>query len=184
MNVDDAREYARMKHGQQRRRGALAFDHVRDVVANLEGFGVTDTVVFCSGWLHDIMEDTNTNYDDIRDGFGREVADCVAALSKDNRLPRDGRERQYASQLRRAPWQAQVVKIADILANLQDLADSDGSPAKLEKKALRLRSYAQAVRGGITRDRLPGIRSAGRRLDVLLDACGLEPMGLGAAKPA
>ena len=176
---DAAQEYARKKHGQAMRRNAPAIDHVQSVVSNLRAAGVGDPAIICAGWLHDTIEDGDTDYDDIYDQFGRDVADCVSALSKDKRLPKEERDRQYADQLTKAPWQAQVVKLADILANLQSIADTGQSTAKLQKKAAKLRSYLLAIRSGITPSRVPGLPAIQKRLDLLLMLHGLEPVPLG-----
>lgn len=176
---DAAQEYARKKHGQTMRRNAPAIDHVQSVVSNLRAAGVGDPAIICAGWLHDTIEDGDTDYDDIYDQFGRDVADCVSALSKDKRLPKEERDRQYADQLTKAPWQAQVVKLADILANLQSIADTGQSTAKLQKKAAKLRSYLLAIRSGITPSRVPGLPAIQKRLDLLLMLHGLEPVPLG-----
>ncbi len=174
-----AQEYARKKHGQAMRRNAPAIDHVQSVVSNLRAAGVDDSTIICAGWLHDTIEDGDTDYDDIYDQFGRDVADCVSVLSKDKRLPKEERDRQYADQLAKASWQAQVVKLADILANLQSIADTGQSTAKLQKKATKLRSYLLAIRGGITPSRVPGLPTIQKRLDLLLMLHGLEPVPLG-----
>ena len=171
-----AQEYARKKHDQTMRRNAPAIEHVRSVVSNLQAAGVDDSTVICAGWLHDTIEDSDTDYDDIYDQFGKDVADCVSVLSKDKRLPKEERDRQYVDQLSRAPWQAQVVKLADILANLQSIADAGYSTTKLQKKATKLRSYLLAIRSGITPTRVPRLPTIQKRLDLLLMLHGLEPV--------
>ena len=176
MMEDAAQEYAQRKHGQQMRRDVLAIDHVRAVVDNLRNAGVDDSTVICAGWLHDTIEDTDTDYDDIYKQFGRDVADGVAVLSKDRRLPKEERDLQYAAQLRKASWQAQVVKMADIAANLQSIADAGQSTPKLRKKATKLRSYLLAIRSGITQERVPELPAVQDRLDSLLMRHGLEPV--------
>src|SRR5262245_47291713 len=48
-------------------------------------FGVSDPRVLTAAVLHDTIEDTTTDYDDVAARFGEEVASWVAALSKDKR---------------------------------------------------------------------------------------------------
>src|SRR5436853_7554517 len=55
-------------------------------------FGFDDPRMLAAALLHDTIEDTNTDYDDIADEFGRDVARWVAALTKETRLPDDERE--------------------------------------------------------------------------------------------
>src|SRR5262245_22521267 len=46
-------------------------------------FGIDDPKVLTAAMLHDTIEDTPTDYDDVLDRFGPEVAGWVAALTKD-----------------------------------------------------------------------------------------------------
>ncbi|MFT5469633.1 MAG: (p)ppGpp synthase/HD superfamily hydrolase [Verrucomicrobiales bacterium] len=87
-------------------------------------FGIEDPVALCAALLHDTIEDTTTDYDDLRDDFGSEVADAVAALTKDMRLPDEVREPSYDEQLAAASWQARLVKLADVYDNVCDAYDS------------------------------------------------------------
>src|SRR5262249_44303552 len=64
-------------------------------------FGIDDTRVLTAAVLHDTIEDTTTDYDDLREQFGDEVASWVAALSKDKRRHEDMREQAYTAELAR-----------------------------------------------------------------------------------
>src|SRR5262249_47035461 len=83
-------------------------------------FGIDDPRVLTAAVLHDTLEDTTTDYDDLREQFGDEVASWVAALSKDMRRPEDEREKEYTAELARSAWQVQVCKLADVFDNLLD----------------------------------------------------------------
>lgn len=170
--------YAEQKHGITRRRGGLAIDHVRKVVGNLLEMGVQDQRVVCAAWLHDTIEDTDANYDGIRSEFGKDVADMVSSLSKDNRLPRDMRIVEYVERLGRAAPGAKTVKLADILANLESMTGSGADVAKACRKAVQLRRYLLAVSSGISPN-LPGLAGVQARLDALLGMHGLEPVDMG-----
>lgn len=102
---------------------------VRDV------FGCEDEHVVAGALLHDTIEDTAADYDEIRAGFGEEVASIVAAMTKDMRLPERLREPAYDEQLRKADWRARLVKLADTFDNLCDVFDADLS--KVIQKAER-----------------------------------------------
>src|SRR6516164_8624025 len=58
-------------------------------------FGVSDPRVLTAAVLHDTVEDTTTDFDDVAEHFGAEVASWVAALSKDKRLGEEEREEKY-----------------------------------------------------------------------------------------
>src|SRR6266702_1696056 len=49
-------------------------------------FGVDDASVLTAAVLHDTIEDTTTDFDDLAERFGATVAGWVAILSKDKRL--------------------------------------------------------------------------------------------------
>jgi (p)ppGpp synthase/HD superfamily hydrolase len=83
-------------------------------------FGIQDPTALMAGALHDTIEDTTTDYDDLNKRFGPEVARWVALLSKDSRLEEGERERLYREQLAAAPWQVKVCKLADIFDNALD----------------------------------------------------------------
>ncbi len=84
-------------------------------------FACDDPVALCTALLHDTIEDTATDYDDIESAFGEAVAVCVAAMTKNMLLREDIRERDYDARLAAAPWQARMVKLADVFDNACDL---------------------------------------------------------------
>lgn len=83
-------------------------------------FGCEDPAVLAAALLHDTIEDTTTDYDDLASQFGATVADLVAALTKNASLPKDKREAQYDAQLAAADWRARLLKLADTYDNLID----------------------------------------------------------------
>ncbi|MBI3327271.1 MAG: bifunctional (p)ppGpp synthetase/guanosine-3',5'-bis(diphosphate) 3'-pyrophosphohydrolase [Nitrospinae bacterium] len=69
--------------------------------------------------LHDVIEDTDATYEQVKAGFGEAVANGVFALSKDKAL---AKHLQLADSLRRIRQQRQavwMVKLADRITNLQ-----------------------------------------------------------------
>lgn len=70
--------------------------------------------------LHDVVEDTKYNYEDIKQQFGQQVADGVLALTKNEKL--SGKEAQIKDSLQRIklqPKEVWMVKLADRICNLQ-----------------------------------------------------------------
>src|SRR6516165_2969152 len=86
---------ARAHQGQLRKDGRTPYaSHVfRVCLIVRQIFGVDDTSVLMAAALHDTVEDTTTDYDDLKDEFGAEIAGWVADLSKDKRLPDAEREK-------------------------------------------------------------------------------------------
>jgi guanosine-3',5'-bis(diphosphate) 3'-pyrophosphohydrolase len=110
---------------------------VRDV------FGISDPQVLMAAVLHDTIEDTTTDFDDLAEHFGAEVAAWVASLSKDKRLPEDKREAAYCQELADSPWQVQACKLADIFDNLMD--SSTMPPARRARTLANARRYIDAL---------------------------------------
>lgn len=113
-------------------------------------FGVTDLETLTAAMLHDTIEDTTTDHDDLSERFGARVADYVAALSKDKRLPEDRREEQYHESLAAAPAAVQLCKLADVYDNL---LDSEGmEPAARRKKIEKAREAVKRFETNLSRD--------------------------------
>lgn len=69
--------------------------------------------------LHDCIEDTAVTYENVLANFGKEVADGVLALTKNENLPKEERMRDSLERLLKQPKQVQLVKLADRITNLQ-----------------------------------------------------------------
>lgn len=118
---------------------------VRDV------FGCEDQIALAAAFLHDTIEDTTTDYDDLAELFGTRVADCVAALTKNPTLPEPVREPAYDQGLAAAPWQARLVKLADVYDNFHDAIDTWG-PTKIPGKNYERAARALALAEGSAKD--------------------------------
>lgn len=130
---------ARLHQGQVRKDGRTPYiSHpFRVALTAREVFGVSDEHVLAAALLHDTIEDTTADFDDIADAFGPEVAQIVAAVTKDMRLPEPAREPAYDEGLRAADWRAHVVKLADQFDNLSNALDDELDPAKFLEKCRR-----------------------------------------------
>ncbi len=129
-------------------------EHPRAVMAILRHeLGVADAGALAAALLHDTIEDTRTDYDDLAARFGRRVAEFVAALTKDKRLPEPRREREYFARLARSPLPVKLCKIADTIHNLRD-ANPEKRPKALLKARRLLRTFARS-------------RGAARAVDLL-----------------
>ena len=151
----DAENFAKEKHQHQTRDDPNIpyWKHLEKVVENLRNFGITDETILCAGWLHDTIEDTDTDYDDI-EKFDGGIADIVATVTKDTRMVKGNREISYCKQLKEGTWQAQIVKLADILANLKDLEFSTFSDSKRKEMAKNKLEYYDAIKIGLTKNKL------------------------------
>ncbi len=105
-------------------------------------FGCADEATLAAAVLHDTIEDTTTDYEDLEEAFGREVADLVAALTKNAALPEADREPDYDSRLARSDWRARLIKLADCYDNLCDAA-RPATPEKVREKCRRALALAR-----------------------------------------
>jgi guanosine-3',5'-bis(diphosphate) 3'-pyrophosphohydrolase len=136
---------ARAHHGQMRKDGRTPYvSHVLRVCTIVRTiFGFDDQRMLTAAVLHDTIEDTTADFDDIEQNFSQEIAEWVALLSKDKRLPESKREEVYMKGLQRAPWQVQICKLADIYDNLLDSAQL--APERRGHTYERLRGYIEAL---------------------------------------
>jgi len=128
-DIQDAAAFAARAHdGQYRKDGATPYvSHVfRVCLVVRDLFGFDDPRMLIAAILHDTIEDTTTDFDDIEKRFGQEIATWVSYLTKDKRLADVDRERDYVDRLKQAPWQVQVCKLADIFDNLSDIGNLPG----------------------------------------------------------
>jgi (p)ppGpp synthase/HD superfamily hydrolase len=166
--VFEAAAFAARAHKHQLRKDKETpyFSHpVRVCLVVRQVFGFDDPRMLAAALLHDTIEDTTTDCDDLLERFGPEVAKWVAALSKDARLPNDEREAAYRKQLADSDWQAKVIKLADQYDNLGDCAYLDVRGRK--KTAKKVRSYVNAVRHGLPPEGQKAVRLVEERLAKL-----------------
>src|SRR5262245_27903197 len=140
---------ARAHQGQLRKDGRTPYvSHVfRVSLIVRQLFGVEDSAVLTAAVLHDVIEDTNTDFDNLEEQFGREIAGWVSALSKDKRLPEAEREKAYEDQLAQSPWQVKICKLADVYDNLMD---SVHMPAEKQARTIRnAHRYLEALKSNL-----------------------------------
>jgi guanosine-3',5'-bis(diphosphate) 3'-pyrophosphohydrolase len=148
--VFDAAAFAARAHRHQLRKDQETpyVSHVfRVCLVVRQVFGFDDSTMLATALLHDTIEDTATDCDDIVERFGPVVAGWVATLTKDMRLPHEEREAAYIAALASAPWQVKVCKLADVYDNLSDCAHF--RPAGRRRTCQKSRTYLDAVRDGL-----------------------------------
>jgi guanosine-3',5'-bis(diphosphate) 3'-pyrophosphohydrolase len=157
--------FAAHKHRDQRRKDPQASPYINhpialaDVLVN-EG-GVTDAEVLCAALLHDTVEDTATTHEELVDAFGARIARIVAEVTDDPALPKAERKRRQVELAPHLSREAKLVKLADKLCNLRDVAERP--PAKWD--LARRREYFDWARQVID-----GLRGTHARLEAAFDA--------------
>jgi GTP diphosphokinase / guanosine-3',5'-bis(diphosphate) 3'-diphosphatase len=122
-----AYHYARAMHeGQKRRSGEEYITHPVAVATNLASLGL-GTATLLAALLHDTVEDTRASLEDIREGFGDEVALLVDGVTKLDRIQTESKQEQQAETLRKMvvamarDIRVLVIKLADRMHNMQTL---------------------------------------------------------------
>jgi guanosine-3',5'-bis(diphosphate) 3'-pyrophosphohydrolase len=143
--LDAASFASRAHHGQMRKDGKTPYvSHVfRVCLVARDVFGFDDHRVLITALLHDTIEDTTTDFDDIEERYGQEIARWVAFLTKNKAMPDEERERDYIERLLQAPWQVQACKLADVFDNLSDLGQLP--PDRRQHSLERAESYIKAL---------------------------------------
>jgi (p)ppGpp synthase/HD superfamily hydrolase len=79
---------------------------------------VTEELI-CAGWLHDVLEDSSVNYNDIKKIFGVFVAELVyGCTSEKGRTRKERFSDKFYAELREIPY-AFFIKACDRLANME-----------------------------------------------------------------
>jgi (p)ppGpp synthase/HD superfamily hydrolase len=119
---------AAWKHAGQFRKGegeTPYIHHPIEVAAILAEVGdISDIEVLQAAVLHDTVEDTATTSDELETHFGSRVCSIVLEVTDDKLLKKDERK---AAQIAHAPHLtkgAQVLKLADKISNVHDVAFS------------------------------------------------------------
>jgi len=137
----DALQFAAHKHRDQRRKDLESSPYINHPIAlaNVlwrEG-GVQQAEVISAALLHDTIEDTDTTEAELRQRFGKKVAGIVAEVTDDKSLDKAVRKRLQVEHAPHLSREAKLVKLADKISNLRDMA---ASPPKTWPKS-RVREY-------------------------------------------
>jgi (p)ppGpp synthase/HD superfamily hydrolase len=114
-----AKRYAVRAHGDQKYGDEFPYAlHLQAVESVLLRFGIFDEDLRVAAWLHDVLEDTDAEYEDLVTFFGREIADIVAALTEPKGGNRKWRHAQTYPRIAQN-YKSVLVKVADRIANVE-----------------------------------------------------------------
>ena len=174
--LENAELFAKSKHaGKLKKSGITYSNHLENVVSRLKSLGVIDEEVLCAGWLQDILEDTDTSFDELFEKFGRRIAvltlsltktkfvidtddDSTLSLTKKRTIPEKQRQKEYAVKIKESEIDAKLIKLCDISANLSDLKNYKASKSKIMRQIRQNRYHLILIKNGLIDNPNPKIQ--------------------------
>lgn len=112
--------------GQKRDSGEDYFTHCVEVAKILNSLKLDEKAI-AAGLLHDVLEDTEISYEDLRKEFGNEIADLVEGVTKINILGKRSFRTNNVETIRKmlisasSDIRVMLIKLADRLHNMRTL---------------------------------------------------------------
>ena len=168
--LENAELFAKSKHaGKLKKSGTTYSIHLENVVNRLKSLGVIDEEILCTGWLQDILEETDTSFDELFEKFGRRIAvltlsltktkfiididdDSTLSLTKKRAIPEKQRQKEYSVRIKESDTDAKLIKLCDISANLGDLKKQKISKTKKRRILKKFRYYLSIIEKDLTKD--------------------------------
>lgn len=120
--IRQAREFSLKAHSTQVYGKIYPYyKHLEDVYNVLIRFGFNETNhlnLLIASFLHDVIEDTNTSYSDIKKEFGVEIAEIVFCMSDEMGRNRKEKKEKTYPKIRSNP-DSVILKVADRIANAE-----------------------------------------------------------------
>jgi len=168
--LSDALAFATDRHKNQFRKGLGKIPYINHPIAVLKllsEFGETDIDLLVSALLHDVIEDTTKNEQEIKKlsgiilkKFGENVLLTVLEVSDNKSLPVEERKRLQVIHTPNLSERAKKLKIADKICNILDIKNNPPVNWPLERK-LRYLDWAKQV--------VAGAKGLNKKLDQYFD---------------
>jgi guanosine-3',5'-bis(diphosphate) 3'-pyrophosphohydrolase len=147
----DALRFSADKHRDQRRKDSRKtpyINHPIEVTQLLwEVGGVRDIRVLLAAILHDTLEDTDTQPEEISVRFGEQVLSLVLEVTDDKELTKGERKRLQIETAPDKSYGAKLIKLADKASNIRNLVTMPPSNWSLQRRQEYLLWTEQVVAG-------------------------------------
>ena len=161
--LENAELFAKSKHAGKLNESGISYsNHLENVVSRLKSLGVVDQDVLCAGWLQDILEHTDTSFDELFEKFGRRIStlilsltktklvidtndDSTLSLTKKITVSKKQRQKEYGIKIKESEIDAKLIKLCDISTNLGNLKNQVISKTKKRRILKELRYYTVII---------------------------------------
>ena len=161
--LENAELFAKSKHAGKLNESGVSYSiHLENVVSRLKSLGVVDQDVLCAGWLQDILEYTDTSFDELFEKFGRKIStlilsltktklvidtsdDSTLSLTKKITVSKKQRQKEYGIKIKESEIDAKLIKLCDISTNLGNLKNQVISKTKKRRILKELRYYTVII---------------------------------------
>lgn len=151
-NSAAALKYAVKAHeGQFRSDGTPYVKHPERVAAFVQKFKKSHNLdaLISAAYLHDTIEDTDTTHEDLQKMFGGLIASLVKELTSDaEKVKSMGKDEYLADKMTKMSSWALVIKLADRLDNVKDIAT-----AKTPEWRRKYRAETEKILSRLEKDR-------------------------------
>ena len=123
-----AAHFAAKKHRDQRRKDKHASPyiiHPISVALAIAQIGrVDDPEILAAALLHDTLEDTKTEPEELEAEFGKKVCEYVLDVTDDKTLPKDERKSRQIEHAKKISKGAALIKLGDKISNVTDVINN------------------------------------------------------------
>ena len=161
--LENAELFAKSKHAGKLNESGVSYSiHLENVVSRLKSLGVVDQDTLCAGWLQDILEYTDTSFDELFEKFGRKIStlilsltktklvidtsdDSTLSLTKKRTVSKKQRQKEYGIKIKESEMDVKLIKLCDISTNLGNLKNQVISKTKKRRILKELRYYTVII---------------------------------------
>ncbi len=163
-----AYEYAQEKHlGQMRKFSGLPyFSHPKAVARIIEELTADETMIITS-LLHDVVEDTNTTIEDIKELFGNKVSSLVKELTSRSLKNGERKSDYLKNKMANMSSQALTIKLADRFHNVKYLEEDNVHLSFVTKYYKETRVIMKFLTKQVEYDKIQSILV--KRINIILD---------------
>lgn len=117
--------FAAEMHRDHRRKGRIAAPYINHPIAVAEQLaeaGLEANIeLLVAAVLHDVVEDTETSFEEVEQRFGARVASIVREVTDDKSLAEAERKDHTVRHIAGKSEEAQLLKLSDLIANVYDV---------------------------------------------------------------